>query len=181
MKSSHSLLSKVGLAIIDFEVVDYHGGSLRVYCKKANTNQPIDKVLNAIKEEVELGLFDVKMYQQWQSGLLSIRNKFLSNLYKLKFENPNTPIIGIGAAAKANTFLNYYNIDNTVLDYITDSSQYKQGKYTPLTRIPIVGDDVFKNYPEAFALILSWNISDDLKKIILNINPNIKFITSEGN
>lgn len=180
VKSSHNLLSRAGLAIVDFEVVDYHGGSLRVYCRKSTNSQPIEKVVNAIKEESELGLFDVEMYKKWQSTLLEARSKFLINLHKLKLENPNTPIIGIGAAAKANTFLNYYNLDNTVLDFITDSSEHKQGKYTPLTRIPIVGDEVFKTYPEAFALILSWNISDDLKKIILNINPNIKFIHQDG-
>jgi hypothetical protein len=28
-----------------------------------------------------------------------------------------------------------------------------------------------------YALILSWNINDDLRNIILKINPNTKFIT----
>ena len=99
----------------------------------------------------------------------------MKELYDLKISGAT--IIGVGAAAKANTFLNYYNIDNSLLEYITDSSKHKQNKYTPLTRIPIVGDEIFSEYDEVYALILSWNISTNLKKILHNINPKIKFIT----
>jgi SAM-dependent methyltransferase len=179
LKSAFHLLVLAGLEIFDFEIVDYHGGSLRIYARK-NFNSsipPIKKVIDFIDKEISQGLYDVEFYKEWQLKLLAKRNKFLVYLYQLKLENPNTPFIGIGAAAKANTFLNYYNLDSTVLDYITDSSPHKKGKYTPLTRIPIVGDEIFSQYDDVFALILSWNISDNLKKVLLEINPKIKFIT----
>ena len=54
------------------------------------------------------------------------------------------------------------------MDFITDSSVHKQGKFTPLTRIPIEDDNIFKEYDKVFAVILSWNISDSLKKILTN-------------
>jgi hypothetical protein len=125
--------------------------------------------------EKNLNLFDPKTYKKFQKLILKRRNIFMQKLYKLKASGAT--IIGVGAAAKANTFLNYYNIDNSLLEYITDSSKYKQNKYTPLTRIPIVGDEIFASYGEVYALILSWNISDNLKKILKEINPQIKFIT----
>lgn len=180
VKSAHSLLSKANLKIIDLEVVDYHGGSLRVYAKKGTLIENSFKVSEWIKEEEQKGLFDLETYKAWQEELVQDRNKFLKDLYMLKVSNPNIPIIGVGAAAKANTFLNYYNIDSTVLDFVTDSSEYKKGKYTPLTRIPIVGDEIFETYREVYALILSWNISDNLKKNLLKINPNIKFISQDA-
>lgn len=180
VKSAHSLLSKVDLKIIDLELVNYHGGSLRVYAKKGSSTENSSKVFEWIKEEEHKGLFNPETYIKWQRELLQDRNKFLKNLYTLKVNKPDIPVIGVGAAAKANTFLNYYNIDSTVLDFVTDSSEHKKGKYTPLTRIPIVGDDIFKTYGEVYALILSWNISDSLKKNLLEINPNIKFILQDG-
>ena len=103
---------------------------------------------------------------------------FMSKIYKIKKEGHS--IIGIGAAAKANTFMNFYNIDNTILDYVTDASEYKKGKYTPLTRVPIVGDEVFADYDEVYALVLSWNISDMLKDKIKQINQKTKFISLKG-
>jgi SAM-dependent methyltransferase len=181
VKSSYHLLSKVNLRITDIELVDYHGGSLRIYCQKGIPSENNPKVFNWINKEEEEGLFNPGTYIKWQQEILQDRNKFLKNLYELKLSNPGIPIIGVGAAAKANTFLNYYNIDNTVLDYVTDSSKYKQEKYTPLTRIPIKGDEIFSIYINVYALILSWNISDSLKENLLKINPNIKFISQDGN
>ncbi len=176
IKSSYHLLKAASLEIFDFEKVDYHGGSIRVYARKSNDPILINKISDAIKGEEELGLFRSETYVEWQKELCRNRNLFLRRLYDIKINYPDIPIIGVGAAAKANTFLNYYRLDASVLEYITDSSEYKQGKFTPLTRIPIVSDDIFGNYDEVYALILSWNISDSLKQVLLKINSKIKFI-----
>ncbi|SVE06500.1 uncharacterized protein METZ01_LOCUS459354, partial [marine metagenome] len=56
----------------------------------------------------------------------------------------------------------------------------KQGKYTPLTRIPIVGDEIFRKYNKVYALILSWNISDIIKEKLKELNDNIEFLTLGG-
>jgi SAM-dependent methyltransferase len=173
LKSSQTLLDKIGLKVVDCELVDYHGGSIRVYAKKSGDVS--SRVLDFETMEKNLNLFDPKTYEKFQKSILKRRNIFMKDLYELK--SSGATIIGVGAAAKANTFLNYYNIDNSLLEYITDSSEHKQNKYTPLTRIPIVDDEIFANYNEVYALILSWNISDSLKTILKNINPKIKFIT----
>ena len=123
------------------------------------------------------------MMNPWNDGIpekeLQLdKFNFMTKIYKIKKEGH--PIIGIGAAAKANTFMNFYKIDNTILDYVTDASEYKKGKYTPLTRVPIVGDEVFADYDEVYALVLSWNISDMLKDKIKQINNKTKFISLKG-
>ena len=102
---------------------------------------------------------------------------FLEKLYAIS--KTGKPIVGIGAAAKGNTFLNFYNIDNTVLDYVTDVSEYKIGKYTPLTRIPILDDKtVFDKYEDVYAIILSWNISELLKEKLKDISKaKLRFLT----
>jgi hypothetical protein len=86
-------------------------------------------------------------------------------------------VIGVGAAAKANTWLRWHGLDATVIRCITDASSHKQGKYTPLTRIPIVSDEEFARYENPYALILSWNISSALREVILNINPRTRFLS----
>ena len=177
IKSSYNLLKQAGLELFDFDIVDYHGGSLRVFAKKESNGEFYDKIHSAIQKEEESGYFNPDTYMKWQEKLLSKRNAFLSQLYNLKLNNPNVPIIGVGAAAKANTFLNFYCLNKSIIDYISDSSKFKQGKFTPLTRIPIVDDSIFSKYDKAFALILSWNISTDLMKSLKKINPNIQFIT----
>jgi len=176
-KSAYNLLSSVGLEIFDIEVVDYHGGSIRVYSKKISDRPPqqIDLVTKMINQETNFGLFDVDTYKKFQKDITTTRDKFLSKLYNLKTQGLS--IVAVGAAAKGNTFLNFYGLDKTVIDFVTDSSEHKQGKYTPLTRIPIVGDEIFREYKQGvYALVLSWNISDILKENLLNINNKIKFL-----
>jgi SAM-dependent methyltransferase len=175
LKSGKSLMSKVGLEVVDCELVDYHGGSIRVYAKKIGTSEVSERVAEFQVKENDLNLFDMRTYVKFQEHIIESRNTFLKELYKLKSEG--AVIIGVGAAAKANTLLNFYNLDSSVLDYVTDSSEFKQGKYTPLTRIKIVPDDIFAAYEEVYALILSWNISNQLIANLSKINPKIKFIT----
>jgi hypothetical protein len=85
-------------------------------------------------------------------------------------------VVCVGAAAKGNTFLNYYNLDASVINFVTDSSTSKIGKYTPRTRIPIYPDQKLAEYESVYAIILSWNISAALQAILKKINPRIQFL-----
>ena len=177
IKSSWNLLIKAGLKIVDYDIVDYHGGSIRVFAQHAIDNSMPEKIANAIDKETGMGLFDITFYQAFQIKLEKQRNKWLLKFYQLLEENPDAVVIGVGAAAKANTWLNWHKLDGTLLHCITDSSEYKQGKYTPLSRIPIMGDNEFAKHENPYALVLSWNIGEPLKQALLKINPNVRFIS----
>tara|TARA_Y100000004_G_C8931832_1_gene420338 strand:+ start:616 stop:1785 length:1170 start_codon:yes stop_codon:yes gene_type:complete len=175
VKSSNELLKKIGLTVFDAEVVDYHGGSIRIYSKVSPTtiSPNVNKLID--KEQKE-GLFEIETYSKFMSEIKLKRAKFLKKLYKIK--EKNIPVIAVGAAAKGNTFLNFYNLDSTIIDYVTDVSIHKKDKYTPLTRIPIQDDKtVFEKYKDVYVIILSWNISSMLKKKLKQFNKNIKFLS----
>ncbi len=53
----------------------------------------------------------------------------LKKKYKT-FKKKNCIIVGIGAAAKANTLLNTFGLTNKEVDFVTDNSKYKIGKFT---------------------------------------------------
>jgi hypothetical protein len=133
-------------------------------------------VEDAIARETQIGLFDSRFYQVVQRRFIRQRNVWLHNFYRLRMSEPDAVFIGVGAAAKANTWLTWHGLNKTHLKYITDSSVHKQGKYTPLSRIPIADDAVFVQHDRPYALILSWNIGEGLRRAILNINPNTRFI-----
>jgi hypothetical protein len=177
IKSLWNLLQLAGLSIVDYDVVNYHGGSLRVEAKKSKSKNMPDKIVKAIDDETQMGLFDVEFYSSFQTKLEQQRNKWLLNFYKVLSKDPNAVIIGVGAAAKANTWLNWHKLDKTLIHCITDSSEFKQGKFTPLSRIPIRGDDEFAKHENPYALVLSWNIGEPLKQALLKINPNVRFIS----
>jgi SAM-dependent methyltransferase len=177
VKMAWNLLKTAGLEITDFDVVDYHGGSLRVFARRdTGSNMPV-AVEDAIARETQIGLFNEYFYQQLQHRFERLKIEWLLKFYKLINEDPDAVVIGVGAAAKANTWLKWHGLDSSVIRCITDSSQYKQGKYTPLTRIPITDDEEFAQHERPYALILSWNIGEGLRRAILNINPNTRFIS----
>jgi len=173
-KSVKKLLENAGMEIVHAEIVDYHGDSLRIIAQNKKNSELPQEARELIQNEEKLGAFKVETYKEAMKEFDEKKINFMVDILRIKQQG--MPIIGVGAAAKTNTTLNYYNIDHGILDYVTDASPHKKGKFTPATRIPIVGDEVFADYDEVYALILSWNISDILKEILLKINPKIKFL-----
>lgn len=176
-KSVNALMERCGLTIVEFEIADYHGGSLRIVAEKAKGQTINTEVLEAITAEEELGLFDPQFYHNLFAKFKQDRVEWLAKFYEIKKNDSDVVIIGVGAAAKANTWLVWHGLNKNDLRCITDSSEFKQGKYTPLTRIPIRGDEEFANHENPYALILSWNISEGLKNALLKINPNTRFLS----
>ena len=177
LKFAKWLLEKNGMFIHNYEVTEYHGGSLKIEARikiNSNRNSKI-KIKEAIKKEINYGLFKKQIYKNLN---LKLQNKKKSLLKKINFyKKRNYKIIGIGAAAKANTFLCYFDLNNKLIDFITDSSKFKIGKFTPKTRIPIYSDERINKFREKIvAIILSWNISNMLKVKLKKINRNLKFI-----
>ena len=171
--SVKKMMEKINFSVIDIEVVDYHGGSLRVYAKKSNNAVHCQKLYDLMNNESYL--FKEITYNNLVTDLQRKKALFLKDLFEAKVLK-NTPIVAIGAAAKGNTFLNYMNLNSTLVDYVTDSSSLKQGKSTPLTNIPITSDEILSKYDNVYAIILSWNLSDKIKEKLHHINKNIKFI-----
>ncbi len=175
VKSLKNLLEKAGMKIVEVRIVDYHGGSLRIMAQHIDyTKEESKKVSSMIAEEERIGTFNPTEYYKFIENLNKNKFLFLEKIYNIKNKGEN--IIAIGAAAKGNTFLNFYNLNNNIIDYVTDTSEHKKEKFTPGTRIPIRGDEILKKYDDVHALILSWNIADQLKEKLLEINPSIKFL-----
>ena len=94
---------------------------------------------------------------------IDIKKTFLLKKINNYIKNGNV-ICGIGAGAKSNTFLTYYGLNSNRIKFITDSSKFKKNKLTPVSRILIKDDNELKKYDKIFCIILSWNISDLIKK-----------------
>jgi len=73
-------------------------------------------------------------------------------------------ICGYGAPGKGNTLLNYCGIRTDFLDFTTDANPYKQGKFTPGARIPIVAPEMIRTARPDYVLILPWNLREEITK-----------------
>lgn len=173
VKSIRELLKIVGLKIIDVKVIDYHGGSLRVVAGHTNGNRE-NLVEDMIEMETKEGLFSVSRYEKYFIDISTARDKFIKQVEK-SMESGKT-FFGIGAAAKANTLLTFYGLNTSYLSFILDASKFKQGKITPVTKIPIYDDSHVINMIDTVGVLLAWNIGGEVVKKIVNINSNVEFM-----
>ena len=171
------MISRTKLNFYKANKINYHGGSIRV-CLKKNLDNNNEKFLQKlILLEKKSNLYKLNTYHKLQNFIETKKNKLLLKLKKIKSQK-NTIIVGIGAAAKANTLLNTFELNNKIIDFITEASKHKIGKFTPKSRIPIHTDSYLSKYKnkKLYAIILSWNISSDLKNKLKKINSKIKFL-----
>jgi hypothetical protein len=95
------------------------------------------------------------------------KRRILSFLIQAKEEGKS--IVGYGAAAKANTLLNYCGIGSDFIDYTADRSPYKQGHFLPGTHIPIYDPEKIRETRPDYLLILVWNIKDEIMETMAHI------------
>ena len=175
VKSLNYLCSKNNLEIKNIEFTKNHGSSLRVFSKLSNKPKINKQSIKLIKNENKHKIFSPKTYKIIEKELHKRKLNFLIKLIKFKLKGYK--IIGIGAAAKANTFINLLGLNKFLIDYVTDVSEYKIGKYTPLSRIPIYKDEKIKSAGDkVIAIAMAWNIGRMLKNKILKINNKVKFL-----
>jgi hypothetical protein len=166
------MADRIGLGVSWIGETDYHGGSLK--CEMRPLVEDTPYVQEMVNHEEKFGLYNLETYKVFMRRLHEQKDDFREQIREIKSRGGS--VLAVGAAAKGNTLLNFYELDVTTIDFVTDSSPHKQGKMTPLTRIPITTDSAFAEYEEPYAIILSWNISSVLKEILLKINPKIRFL-----
>lgn len=169
IKPFRKFFKKFDFNVYYIETNEYMGGSIRVYVSRQKENKIL--VDNYLKIEDMANIFHPKIYEKMMEKIRLLKFNLCSQIYKVKAEG--NKIIGIGAATKGNTLLNYCKIDNSLIDFVTDSSPLKIGKFTPGSHI-LIKDDKDITPDINYALILPWNIADFLKKKLKNLN--LKFI-----
>ena len=161
------------------EIVNTHGGSIRVYIKKDKKVKIEQSVKKMLKEEETFGIKKYKTYQTFAEKVYKIKDNVLRNIKKLK-DNKKL-IIGYGAPAKATTALNFFGITKEI-DFIVEDNKLKHNKFIPGVKIPIKSKSQIKDKKNTL-LVLAWNFYSDIKKNNMNLSDdfvNIKELESNN-
>jgi len=151
-----------GLRIFDVETVDTHGGSLRIYAECANTARHAEdpRVQKMRQAEQAFGIDKLDTYSRYTQQVEKTKRDLLETLIGLR--SAGKRIVGYGVPGKGNTLLNYCGIRSDFLEYMVDRNPYKQGKFTPGTRIPIFAPEKIHETRPDFILVMPWNIKAEV-------------------
>lgn len=86
-----------------------------------------------------------------------------------------------GASHQSLTIISTADIGKHIA-YIIDSASFKQGKYAPVSHIPVVSPDFIRTHPVESILILAPGYIDEIREQIENnYGKNIKIAALDGN
>ncbi len=175
--SINNIIQEYGLRLFDIEHLSTHGGSNRYYiCKKNGKFKKSLRLEKAIKNEKSYKLHKIESYLKF-SKRVNLSKKNLFTLMK-KLKKNNKRIISYGATYKSTTVFNYCNLNSKLIDYVTDTTLNKQGKYTPGTHIRIISPEIGMNNTVDYAFLGAWNFKKEIFKKEKNfLKRGGKFIT----
>jgi SAM-dependent methyltransferase len=155
------LFARNGLRIVDVERIDIHGGSLRVFAVRADSEEQSRPSVRALlDEEEELGIATARYFEDFAARVDALREELRELLRDLRAQGHN--LAAYGAAAKGTTLLNAFGIGRDELDFVADRSEHKQGLYMPGVRLPIVTPErLLESMPDE-VLLLAWNFADEI-------------------
>ena len=159
--SVNNIVKDYGLRLFDVENLPTHGGSNRYYiCKKNGKYEITSRLKKVIKSEISYKLHKIKSYLKF-SKRVNVSKRKLFNLIK-RLKKKNKKIISYGATYKSTTVFNYCKFNSKMIDYVTDTTHNKQGKYTPGTHIKIISPEYGMNDTVDYAFLGAWNFKKEI-------------------
>jgi len=158
----NQIFNSNGLNIFDVEEQPTHGGSLRVFAQRQDSGKRSvsTNVSKLLAQESQMGICETNYYSNFQTKVNQIKNNFLAFL--LEAQRQNKIVVGYGAAAKANTLMNYAGIRPDLIPFVVDRNPAKQGKFMPGSRIPIVDESYIWNTRPDYVIIFPWNLKIEI-------------------
>jgi 2-polyprenyl-3-methyl-5-hydroxy-6-metoxy-1,4-benzoquinol methylase len=151
-------LRVAGLSLVDLEYFpSIHGGTFRGFASPVSEEpSPVVREMST-REANEADFWALKDFSE---RVPKLAHQLRSMLLGLKEEGKR--IAGYGAPAKATILLNYCNIGRDVLDYASDTTPLKQGKFIPGVRVPVVDHQLVRAKPPDYYLLLAWNFREEI-------------------
>ena len=158
LRPLRQLFAQHKMRLLDVEFYDVHGGSFVLYVAKETSPLPTSQsVASAIDIEERAGLFRIETYREFAKKVEANSKRLVALLEELKRRKKT--VYALGAPLKGSTLLNYCKIGPDLVEKAVEVNQFKIGRLTPGTHIPIVAEKDVQREPDYY-LVLAWNFLD---------------------
>lgn len=186
LSSMKKLLDEANMKIVDCQLNDINGGSFRIFIKKNISNQNTFatapyrdvsqvRIESLLKWEESLEIDKPIIWMDFYDKIRLLKEETVNFIMNEKSKGKT--IFGYGASTKGNTLLQWFGLDNTLIDGIAERSHYKFGKKTIGTNIPIFSEDEVRKIKPDYMLVLPWHfISEFVERENEYLSNGGKFI-----
>jgi len=158
--SVSNLFERHGFELIDALPQSTHGGSMRYVLARKGAHAKAPAVAEVVARERAQGLHLPETYAGFRRNCERSKEQLLKLLQDLKAQGRR--VAGYGATSKSTTVINYCGIDPSLIEFISDTTPIKQGKFTPGAHIPVKPYEAFCAQPPDYALLFAWNHSQEI-------------------
>jgi methylation protein EvaC len=150
-----NIFGPYGFELIDLLKQETHGGSMRYVLARRGERSKSPIVETILDEERASGLHMPQTYEMFRQACEASKERLVRLLVAEK--KAGRRVVGYGATSKSTTILNYCGIGPSLVDFISDTTPIKQGKFSPGVHIPVKPYVAFaESHPET-ALLFAWN------------------------
>ena len=186
LKALKNVLEKCKFSVVDCQLNDANGGSFRIYIRKQIAKisnfrtAPFRDVANFRIESTLLMEERDKVetpepYLKFFESILELKTAALKFIKEEKAKGKK--IWGYGASTKGNTLLQWFELDNTLIEGIAERSPFKFGLKTVGTNIPIYSEAEMREVHPDYLLVLPWHfISEFIEREQDYLKKGGKFI-----
>jgi novobiocin biosynthesis protein NovU/D-mycarose 3-C-methyltransferase len=149
-----------GMALVDVERIALHGGSIVLHMRRAGAGAASARLTQLLERERASKMHDPSRLHAFAADVRQWKGQFETLIETLGSHGAR--LVGYGAAAKANTLLNFCPSAARALPAILDRSPHKHGKLTPGTHIPVRPVEEWEQYAPTHLVILAWNFHREI-------------------
>lgn len=158
--SISNLFAQHELEVVDAIPQNVHGGSMRYVIAHQGARIPSPAVAAQRAKEDAIGLSQPETYERLRRNIERSREELMTLLHDLKQKGRR--VVGYGATSKSTTVTNYCGITPDLVEFISDTTPIKHGKFSPGVHIPVRPYQEFvADYPP-YALLFAWNHGEEI-------------------
>ena len=141
-----------------------HGGAICFFLKHRSKQQVEGNTewMKHFNFESNLSLSQYK--RTWDN--FSDRSNFNIEVLKnfVTVMKSHSTFAGFGASAKSSVWIQACGFNGGQIDFITDNTPHKVGKFSPGTNIPIVNEEALMRLKPDYCIIFAWNYRSEIIK-----------------
>lgn len=171
------MCKKNHLRLFDINSNNINGGSAQIFICKNNASYKTNKkaINKFFKLEKKLKLDQKTTFVKFFNKINRIKFNLFTFLSNKKKENKK--IHCYGASTKGNVLLQYFKIDNKIIDYVAERNPQKYNLFTPGSKIKIISEKNSRKMLPDYYLVLPWHFKKEiLKREKETIKKGSKFV-----